>query len=68
MNITKTEPLLGFITYNPDAPDGEQIKVVITDKCAGMLSTLTDFELKVFAAEVSLVVRQRFELPPSPRP
>lgn len=59
-------PIIAVIAYNPDAPEGHEVRVALTDICKGMLATLTDFELKVFATEVSLVVRKRLEMPPSP--
>lgn len=64
----KKSKILALIAYDVEAPDGRQIQVALTDLAAGMLSTLTDFELKVFAAETSLIVRHAFEMPPSPTP
>ena len=58
--------IIVVIAYNPDAPDGHEIRVALTDLCKGMLSTLTDFELKVFATEVGLLVCKRIEMPSSP--
>lgn len=66
--VLQKKHLLAVIAYDVDAPDGEQIRVALTDTAAGMLSTLTDFELKVFAAEAGLIVRRAFEMPPSPAP
>lgn len=60
--------ILAVIACDTEAPDGQQIQVALTDLAAGMLNTLTDFELKVFAVEAGLIVQQAFEMPPSPTP
>lgn len=54
--------------YNVRAPDGKEWTVDITEIGAGMLSTLTDFELKVCAHEAGIVLRNALEMPPSPLP
>lgn len=64
----KKSNMLAVIAYDTEAPEGQQIQVALTDLAAGMLSTLTDFELKVFAAETGLIVKHAFEMPPSPMP
>lgn len=60
--------ILAVIAYDTGAPDDQRIQVALTDIAAGMLNTLTDFELKVFAAEAGLIVQRAFEMPPSPEP
>jgi len=57
---------LAVILYNPDH-EGDEVKVYLTPRCLEMLSLLTDFELKVFAAETGIAVRKKFEMPPSPK-
>lgn len=54
------------ISYDADAPNDCEMNVTVTEVGKSMLSQLTDFELRVFAAEASLRVRKRIEMPPSP--
>lgn len=60
--------IIAVIGYDPEAPDGQQIQIGLTALAAGMLNTLTDFELKVFATEAGIVLRNALEMPPSPAP
>jgi hypothetical protein len=57
---------LAVVFYNPEAPEDCEMSVVLTELAVGCLSTLTDFELKVIAAEAGLRVRRALEMPPSP--
>lgn len=66
MNEKLPEVAIAVIFYNPEAPEGEEMSVKLSATAVGFLSTLTDFELKVIAAEASLRVRRALEMPPSP--
>jgi len=64
----RTAPLiLAMIYYDTEAPDGQEIGVVLTESGKRVCSTLTDFELSVLAVEAGLMVRKKFEMPPSPK-
>ncbi len=58
---------IAIITYDPDAPEGCEMEVLIPAMATEFLSILTDFELRVVAAEASLRVRKALEMPPSPK-
>jgi len=58
--------IIAVICYNPEAKENEEFTIVLTKLTVGMLNTLTDFELKVFATEASLRLRKALEMPPSP--
>lgn len=57
---------IGVILFDPDR-EGEEWSVEMTDLGRGCFATLTDFELKVCAVEIGLIVQRAVEMPPSPR-
>ena len=57
---------VAVVFYDPEAPEGCEMSVALTKLSVAFLATLTDFELKVVAAEAGLRVRRAFEMPPSP--
>lgn len=59
---------IAVMFWDPDAPEDQELSVVVSPTGAGVMATLTDMELKVFAVEASLLLRKTFELPPSPKP
>ena|SRR6185503_14937759 len=52
--------------FDPEAPTDFEFSVRLTDVAVGALATLTDFDLKVMAAEAGLRMRRALEMPPSP--
>jgi hypothetical protein len=60
--------IVATIAYDIDAKEGKEWDVEVSDLGKGMLSLLTDFELKVCAAEASMCLRRVLEMPPSPTP
>jgi hypothetical protein len=59
--------IVATITYDEEAPQNSEWHVEVSELGRGMLATLTDFELKVVATEISLHVRRQIEMPPSPQ-
>lgn len=57
---------VAVLYYDPEAPDGCEMSVRLSELSVGFLATLTDFELKVIAAEAGLRMRRALEIPPSP--
>ena len=57
---------VAIILFDPTAPEDCEMSVRLTPLAVGFLATLTDFELKVMAAEAGLRVRRAIEMPPSP--
>lgn len=62
-----SEVLVATISYDTDAKEGDEFSVGISELGCRMLATLTDFELRVVAAELGLRVRHAIEMPPSPK-
>ena len=58
--------VVATIEWDPEAEEGHEWCVQVSEMGRGMLATLSDFELRVCAAEVSLVVGHALEMPPSP--
>lgn len=58
--------VVAILSYDSDAEEGHEMSVQVTEIAAGFLSTLTDNELKVFAAEAGIRIRRALEMPPSP--
>ncbi len=57
-----SEPIpVAVLSYDPEAPEDCEMTVQISETAAGFLATLSDFELKVFAAEAALRVRRALE-------
>lgn len=65
--LTTTAVPIAVVFYDPEAPKDHEMSVALTELVVGFLATLTDFELKVIAAEAGLRVRKAFEMPPSPK-
>lgn len=61
-----SKQVIAVITYDPEAEEWSEWSVDLSPIGIGMLAILTDFELKVVAAEVGMRVRKQFEMPPSP--
>jgi len=57
---------IAVLFYDPEAPEDCEMSVRVEQIAVGFLATLTDFELKVIAAEAGLRVRRALELPQSP--
>jgi hypothetical protein len=55
------------IFFDPDAPEYQEWTVEITEFAREFLSAMTDFELKIVAAEAGIHVRKTIEMPPSPK-
>ncbi len=59
---------VALLCYDPEAPENSEMSVRLSNVAAGFLATLTDFELRVFAAEAGLRIQRALEMPPSPNP
>lgn len=60
---------LAAIEFSADTDDnGLEYRLIVPERVLTTLASLTDFELKVMAAEVSIIVRNALEMPPSPKP
>ena len=58
--------VIAEISFDAEAPEWSEWTISINELGRGMLATLTDFELRVCAAELAIRVRNAVEMPPSP--